>query len=55
MNRRFNALILAIACLLMLPAASFAQLPTPTYGWNLGNTLEPPSGEGTWARQRRSS
>lgn len=20
----------------------------PTYGWNLGNTLEPPSGEGTW-------
>jgi aryl-phospho-beta-D-glucosidase BglC (GH1 family) len=25
-----------------------AQLPTPTYGWNLGNTLEPPSGEGTW-------
>ncbi|HLP08785.1 MAG TPA: cellulase family glycosylhydrolase [Opitutaceae bacterium] len=25
-----------------------AQLPTPTYGWNLGNTLEPPAGEGAW-------
>ena len=23
-------------------------LPLPTYGINLGNTLEPPSGEGTW-------
>ncbi len=23
-------------------------LPTPTYGINLGNTLEPPNGEGTW-------
>jgi peptidoglycan/xylan/chitin deacetylase (PgdA/CDA1 family) len=22
--------------------------PTPTYGWNLGNTLEPPGGEGAW-------
>ncbi|MBI2513291.1 MAG: cellulase family glycosylhydrolase [Opitutae bacterium] len=32
----------------MLPALSFAQLPTPTYGWNLGNTLEPPAGEGAW-------
>jgi aryl-phospho-beta-D-glucosidase BglC (GH1 family) len=29
-------------------APAFAQLPTPTVGWNLGNTLEPPSGEGTW-------
>ncbi len=34
--------------LLLLPAFACAQLPTPTYGWNLGNTLEPPSGEGTW-------
>ena len=32
----------------MLSTAARAQLPTPTYGWNLGNTLEPPSGEGTW-------
>ena len=26
----------------------YAQLPSPTYGWNLGNTLEPPCGEGCW-------
>ncbi|HUJ08636.1 MAG TPA: cellulase family glycosylhydrolase [Verrucomicrobiae bacterium] len=32
----------------MLPLGAFAQLPTPTYGWNLGNTLEPPCGEGCW-------
>lgn len=48
MNKRLNALIVAIACILMLPMAAFAQLPTPTYGWNIGNTMEPPSGEGTW-------
>jgi aryl-phospho-beta-D-glucosidase BglC (GH1 family) len=40
---------LALGCLLLLPTFAFAQLPTPTYGWNLGNTMEPPSGEGTWA------
>ena len=40
--------LLAFACLLLWPALALAQLPTPTYGWNLGNTLEPPSGEGTW-------
>lgn len=28
--------------------ATFAQLREPTYGWNLGNTLEAPTGEGTW-------
>lgn len=48
MKKRLTIKILAITCLLALPAASIAQLPTPTYGWNLGNTLEPPSGEGTW-------
>ncbi len=48
MHRLLTALIVRIACLLTLPVAAFAQLPTPTYGWNLGNTLEPPSGEGTW-------
>ena len=48
MHRLLTTLIVKIACFLMLPAAAFAQLPTPTYGWNLGNTLEPPSGEGTW-------
>jgi endoglucanase len=43
-----NGLPLLFASLLLLPALALAQLPTPTYGWNLGNTLEPPSGEGTW-------
>jgi len=42
-----SASVLAFALLLLSPA--FAQLPTPTYGWNLGNTLEAPGGEGTWA------
>ncbi len=35
-------------CIFTLPIVANAQLATPTYGWNLGNTLEPPSGEGTW-------
>jgi aryl-phospho-beta-D-glucosidase BglC (GH1 family) len=48
MNRQINAPIFAIVCLLMLQAGAFAQLPMPTYGWNLGNTLEPPCGEGCW-------
>jgi endoglucanase len=45
---RFNRILASIALLLVLSATAWAQLPTPTYGWNLGNTLEPPSGEGTW-------
>ena len=50
MHRPLIALIVKIACLFTLPAAAaFAQLPTPTYGWNLGNTLEPPCGEGCWS------
>ena len=48
MNKRLSTLSIAIACLLMVPAAPFAQLPTPTYGWNLGNTMEPPGAEGAW-------
>jgi len=48
MNKRINALIVALACILLLPAISRAQLPNPTYGWNLGNTLEAPCGEGCW-------
>jgi endoglucanase len=47
MNTKLNVRLLVIAGLI-LPLAALAQLPTPTYGWNLGNTLEPPSGEGTW-------
>ena len=41
-------IVIALACLLVLPLTGLAQLPSPTYGWNLGNTLEPPGGEGTW-------
>ena len=48
MNRTLKRLIVSLASFLTLTAAALAQLPTPTYGWNLGNTLEPPSGEGTW-------
>ncbi|MCW3062135.1 MAG: Cellulase, partial [Capsulimonas sp.] len=33
---------------LLMPSAAFAQLPKPTYGWNLGNTMEPPCGVGCW-------
>ena len=34
--------------MVMLSTAAHAQLPTPSKGWNLGNTLEPPSGPGSW-------
>ncbi|MBB6052509.1 glycoside hydrolase family 5 protein [Armatimonas rosea] len=46
MNRQLS--LLSLAFLLTLPVRALAQLPTPTYGWNLGNTMEPPSGVGTW-------
>jgi endoglucanase len=49
MKKRLNPVFVAIACILTIPLVAFAQLPTPTYGWNLGNTLEPPCGEGCWA------
>lgn len=48
MSGRLSVLVPAIACLLTLSAAAFGGLPSPTYGWNLGNTLEPPCGEGCW-------
>lgn len=48
MNKIFNTLFIAVACILMLPVITFAQLPTPTYGWNLGNDLEATCGEGCW-------
>ncbi len=51
MNSQLNKLntsVIAIVCLLMLPLCALAQLPTPTYGWNLGNTMEPPCGVGCW-------
>jgi aryl-phospho-beta-D-glucosidase BglC (GH1 family) len=49
MIERLNTLFITVVCVLVLPAVAFAQLPSPTYGWNLGNTLEPPCGEGCWA------
>ena len=51
MNGRAIASLFALVCLL-LPLSTLAQsgfpLPTPTYGWNMGNTMEPPCGEGCW-------
>ncbi len=38
----------AISSLLLLAPSTFAQLPTPTYGINIGNTLEAPCGDGCW-------
>jgi endoglucanase len=49
MKKKFNFPIIAIACLLALPLGTIAQFPATTYGWNLGNTLEPSCGEGCWA------
>jgi endoglucanase len=48
MNKRKNGLMVSAALLLMLPLAALAQLPATTYGWNLGNTMEPGCGEGCW-------
>jgi endoglucanase len=47
-HRRMFVRVLLIACLLASSSAAFAQLPSPTYGWNIGNTMEPPGGAGTW-------
>ncbi len=38
------AILAAQTCLFV----AHGQMPNPTYGWNLGNTMEPPSGVGTW-------
>ncbi len=40
--------LLMLALSLPLCALAPAQLPTPTYGWNLGNTLEALPSEGSW-------
>lgn len=49
MNTRLRALTVAVTFVMMLPAVALAQMPATTYGWNLGNTLEPSCGEGCWA------
>ena len=43
-----SASVLTLVLLALLPALALAQLPTPTYGWNLGNTLEAVPTEGAW-------
>jgi endoglucanase len=43
-----NGPILTFAFLMLLPVLALAQLPNPTYGWNLGNTLEAIPTEGSW-------
>ena len=48
MLKRTIAIFAATASLMMLSTGAHAQLPSPAYGWNLGNTMEPPSGIGTW-------
>ncbi len=49
-NYRHILLVLIVACIyfFMHPLTASAQLPTPAYGLNLGNSLEPPSGIGSW-------
>jgi endoglucanase len=49
MRNQFLTIVTSVLSGLMFSASVFAQLPTPTYGWNLGNTLEAPDGEGTWS------
>lgn len=41
-------LVALLCCALIAPFAAFGQFRTPTYGWNLGDTMEAPSGVGTW-------
>lgn len=48
MTKRLYAVALAVGSLLSIALPANAQLPKPTYGWNLGNTLEPPCGVGCW-------
>ncbi len=38
----------AISGFLLIPFGAFAQLPTPTYGWNLGNDHEALPNPGAW-------
>lgn len=40
--------ILTLVLFALLPVLAVADLPTPTYGWNLGNTLEAVPNEGSW-------
>jgi aryl-phospho-beta-D-glucosidase BglC (GH1 family) len=48
-REQFPAIVSSVSSVLIFSTSAFAQRPTPTYGWNLGNTLEAPDGEGTWS------
>jgi aryl-phospho-beta-D-glucosidase BglC (GH1 family) len=50
MKKRTIFTVTALTAVLLLPAMVFAQLPSPTYGWNLGNSLEAVPREGSWGR-----
>jgi len=47
--KAFRMPLIAAACVLALASSAFAQLPSPSKGWNLGDTLEPPCGYGCWS------
>ena len=46
--RRFPPFVLAAVWMLALSTGAFAQLPSPSHGWNLGNTMEATCGVGCW-------
>ena len=48
MKKQAVTIVSALICLLSFPIVASAQLPSPSQGWNLGNTLEPNTGVGTW-------
>ncbi len=45
---RIGAVLLLSSLAVHAAIPADQPLPTPTYGINLGNTLEPPNGEGSW-------
>ena len=49
MKKQHLVIVSSVLSVLMFSTSAFAQLPSPCYGWNLGNTLEAPDGEGTWS------
>ncbi len=48
MKSRCLTAVVTLAFVHVLSMPALAQLPSPTYGWNLGNTLEAIPAEGTW-------
>ena len=49
--KRLGTMAIATASLSALSTAAHAQLPSPSYGWNLGNTMEATCGVGCWSPQ----